>query len=236
MRVVESAVLLGTPEEIYERVFLALRPRSEAPRFVVKFRPYANPNSFVRWQAGEIEVRIADMLEAAPAPIQESLAWILLSKLMRREVPALHSRRYRTYLGRKDVVRTMHLLRESRGRKFLSGPEGQHYNLEEVFGELNIRYFNGLMAQPRLSWSRHRARTMLGHFDPSHNAIIISRIFDSADVPRLALEYVMYHEMLHLRYPVEHRNGRRCVHPKEFREAEKQFEQLKEAKELLEHL
>src|ERR1035438_8620037 len=37
---------------------------------------------------------------------------------------------------------------------------------------------------------------MLGHFDPSHNAIVISRIFDQPAVPPLALEYVVFHEML----------------------------------------
>ena len=77
---------------------------------------------------------------------------------------------------------------------------------------------------------------MLGHFDPSHNAIIISRIFDRPDLPVLALEYVMFHEMLHLRYPVDHSGSRRCVHTKEFRDAEKGFARLKEAKEILKRL
>ena len=77
---------------------------------------------------------------------------------------------------------------------------------------------------------------MLGHFDPSHNAIIISRIFDQPGVPRLALEYVMFHEMLHLRYPVDHSGTRRCVHTKDFRAAEKEFPELKKAKEIIKRL
>ena len=85
-------------------------------------------------------------------------------------------------------------------------------------------------------WSRGASRNMLGHFDPSHNAIIISRIFDRKTVAALALEYVMYHEMLHLRFPVDHTGARRRVHTKEFREAEKKFPNLKDAKELLKRL
>jgi predicted metal-dependent hydrolase len=77
---------------------------------------------------------------------------------------------------------------------------------------------------------------MLGHFDPSHNAIIISRIFDRQTVPPLALEYVMFHEMLHLRFPVDHTGARRRVHTTEFREAEKKFPHWKDAKELLKRL
>ena len=77
---------------------------------------------------------------------------------------------------------------------------------------------------------------MLGHFDPSHNAIIISRIFDRPAVPALALEYVMFHEMLHLRFPVDHTGARRRVHTREFREAETRFVRLKEAKEMVKGL
>ena len=130
----------------------------------------------------------------------------------------------------------MHLVRQLRGRKFLSGPQGQHRNLTEIFDRLNRQFFDGLLGQPQLGWSRNAARGMLGHFDPSHNAIIISRIFDAPKAPALALDYVMFHEMLHLRYPVDHHGIRRRVHTKEFRQAEKQFPRLAEAKELLKRL
>lgn len=77
---------------------------------------------------------------------------------------------------------------------------------------------------------------MLGYYDPSHNVIVISRHLDRPDVPRLAIEYVMFHEMLHLRYPVDHRGTRRCVHTAEFRAAERAFHQHSEAQKLLKHL
>jgi predicted metallopeptidase len=55
-------------------------------------------------------------------------------------------------------------------------------------------------------------------------------------MPRLALEYVMFHEMLHLHYPVDHSGARRCVHTPDFKAHEKLFPKLKEAKELLKKL
>ena len=57
-----------------------------------------------------------------------------------------------------------------------------------------------------------------------------------AEVPKLAVEYVMYHEMLHLRHPVEHQGTRRCVHTAAFKAEEKKFPLLKEAKKLLKTL
>jgi hypothetical protein len=92
------------------------------------------------------------------------------------------------------------------------------------------------MARPDLGWSRQRSRTMLGHYDAAHNTIVLSRVFDQPHVPRLAVDYVMFHEMLHLRYPVEHKGPRRCVHTPEFQAAERQFERLKEAKAALKKL
>ena len=232
----QSSLFFETPEEIYARVFHQLRPRTPLPALRVEFCRFANADSFIRLEGGALHVRMSDLLEGAPAPVMESLAFILLGKLYRKPIARLHAHRYKLYLNRRDVRRQAQLVRQIRGRKFLSGPKGQHFDLEEIFERLNTLYFDGLMGRPQLGWSRGVSRNLLGHFDPSHNAIIISRIFDHPKAPALALEYVMYHEMLHLRHPVEHHGVRRRVHTREFREAEKKFPRLKEAKEILKKL
>jgi hypothetical protein len=233
---VESALLFETPVEIYARVLRALKPRTPLPEIRVEFRRFANANSLIRLENNRLLVKITDLLEGAPAPVLEALAYILLSKLFRRPVPRIYNHRYRLYLNRRDVRRSLHLVRQIRGRKHLTGPQGERYNLEEIFEELSQRYFDGLLGRPQLSWSQRRSRTMLGHYDPSHNAIIISRLLDSAAVPRLAAEYVMFHEMLHLRFPVEHHGARRSVHTKELRQAERAFDRLAEAKSVIRQL
>jgi len=232
----QTSLFFESPAEIYARVFRELKPRTALPELKIEFCKFANADSFIRLENGRLHVRISDLLEGAPAPVIEALAQILLGKLYRKEVPRIYSHRYKLYLNRRDVRRQAHLVRQLRGRKFLSGPAGQHHHLEELFDRLNQQFFDGLMGRPQLGWSRGASRSMLGHFDPSHNAIIISRIFDRPEVPALALEYVMFHEMLHLRYPVDHGGSRRRVHTKEFRQAEREFPRLKEAKELLKKL
>jgi hypothetical protein len=229
----QSAIFFETPQEIFARVFSELRPRTTAPAVRVEFRKFANANSFIQWDDAGLQVRITDVLDGAPSQILEALAYILLSKLLRRPVPRTYAERYRRYLNRKEMRRSLELVKQTRGRKFISGPKGSFYNLEEIFEELNFRYFHGLMARPLLGWSRQPSRVMLGHYDPSHNAIILSRLLDSAGAALLAVEYVLFHEMLHLRFPVDHRGARRCVHTPEFKLAEKEFPHLKQAKELL---
>ena len=232
----ETTLFFETPEQLYDRVFRSIRPRTPAPPFRVEFCEFANANSFIRLENGAIHVRITDVLRHAPAPVMEALAVILLSKLYRKQIPRAVSHRYRLYLNRRDVRHEMQRVKRERGRKDIVDPRGKVYDLFEIFDDVNFRYFSGLMARPSLGWSRRASRTTLGHYDPSHHAIVLSSILDRPTVPRLAVEYVMFHEMLHLRHPVDHRGARRCVHTPEFKAAEKEFPQLKAAKEALRHL
>ncbi len=230
---VQSTLLFETTEQIYARVFRELKPRTPVPDIAVRFRRFVSANSFIRLQEGRLEVKISDALETAPASIQEALAQILLSKLFRRTINQHWNDRYRRYLNRADVRQQLNALRQQRGRKQLTGPEGKHHNLEEIFEELNLRFFHGLMPRPQLSWSPARSRSILGHYDTAHHVIVISRILDSDCVKRLALEYVLYHEMLHLRHPVEHQGARRCIHTPAFRAEEKLFPNIDLAKKIL---
>ncbi|MBV9768386.1 MAG: M48 family peptidase [Bryobacterales bacterium] len=232
----QSAIFLEKPEEILARVFHELKPRTPIPSISLRFCKFANANSSVRWDESGLEFRITDVLEGAPATILESLGHILISKLLRRPSPRKHAERYRRYLNRKEMRRSLELVKQTRGHKFVSGPQGNFYNLQEIFEELNRIHFHGLMAQPLLGWSRRPSHVMLGHYDPSHNVIILSRLLDCRTIPRLAVEYVLFHEMLHLQFPVEHRGARRCVHTRKFKEAEQQFPLLIEAKQLLKTL
>jgi predicted metal-dependent hydrolase len=77
---------------------------------------------------------------------------------------------------------------------------------------------------------------MLGHYDAAHNTIVVSRVFDRANTPRHAIEYLLYHEMLHLKHPVRVRAGRRCVHSREFQADEKLFPELEQARAYLKRL
>jgi hypothetical protein len=230
------AEAFALPEQVYARVFRRLRPRTKIPEIRVEFPHWANANAQIKLDGNGLLVRLADVLETAPVDVHEALAEILLAKLYRRPCSRAANDRYRRYLHRRDVRQTLDQVRQTRGRKLLEHPQGDQYNLQEMFEELNFRYFHGLMARPEIGWSRQASRTMLGHYDPSHNTIVLSRILDRPGTPRLAVEYVLFHEMLHVRHPAEHTGARRCVHTRTFKAAEKQFERLREAKEFLKKL
>src|SRR5258708_5061229 len=156
---VPAVVLFEPPEEIFLRVFGELRPRTKRPAGEIEYCEFANGNSLIRWEEERLAVRMTDVLEGAPAPVLEALAYILIAKLLRRPVPRTYADRYRRYLNRKEMRRSLHLVRQARGRKFVSGGKGAHYDLGELFEELNFRYFNGLLARPLLGSSRNASRS-----------------------------------------------------------------------------
>ena len=225
-----------TVTQIFERAYTELRPGMPLPEFEVRFFAFANLNNTIRLRRGRVLVRLSDLLEGAPEPVLHAILHILLAKLYRKPIDAAHAARYRKFTGSRVMAAKTHLIRRMRGRKRVLSPQGEHYHLEEIFEDLNRRFFHGLMARPQMSWSSNHARQNLGHYDPAHNTIVVSRIFDRPAVPKYALEYLVYHEMLHLRHPVKMRGSRRCVHSRAFKQEEKLFPHLEEAKRYLKQL
>jgi hypothetical protein len=222
--------------EIFQETYSELRPGTPIPELKIEFFAFANVNNTIRLRGGRLLVRLSDLLEGAPEAVLRAIAHILLAKMYRRPIDRAEAARYRKYVGSQDIVRKAHLVRQIRGSKRLRSPRGHFYDLDEVFERLNFRFFHGLMARPRMSWSQTKTRRILGHYDPAHNAIIISRIFDHLAVPAFVLEYIVYHEMLHLKHPVRLKGSRRCVHSAEFQAEEKLFPREAEANAFLKRL
>ncbi len=221
---------------IFHQAYRELRPRAPMPEFEARFYPFSNINNTIRIRDGRVLARISDLLEGAPEDVLHAIAHILVAKLYRKPVDPRWNKRYRDHVSGRAVRNKAELIRQVRGRKRIETARGQVYDLEQIFEELNTRFFHGLMGRPQMTWSRDHARNALGHYDPAHNAIVVSRVFDHPRVPRCAVEYIVYHEMLHLRHPVKVRGGRRCVHSPQFQAEEKLFPELEQAKEFLKRL
>ncbi len=221
---------------LFQIAYREIRPRAPIPEFHVRFYRFSSINNTIRLRENMIYVRISDLLEGAPEPVLHAIAHILLAKLYRKSIDRQHSLRYRRFVSSHEIRNKADLIRTLRGSKRITTPKGHTYDLEEVFESLNQRFFFGLLARPRLTWSNHHARQTLGHYDPAHNTIVISKVFDRPGTPRFAVEYLLYHEMLHLKHPVKVRGSRRCVHPPEFQAEEKLFPELEKAKAFLKTL
>ncbi len=206
---------------------------SPAPPFRIEFYPYAGLNHTIRVREGEILVRISDVLEEAPQTVLSVLLVILLHKLMKKRVCPSYRRAYQEYSSRTAIREAALQARRRRGRKNFSRSEGQVFDLSDRFYKLNRQYFGGQLRVRMLVWSQRRHRTVLGHYDPAHDAIVLNRGLDDHQVPAWVLEYVLFHEMLHAHLGEQTCGGQRFVHHAEFREAEKRFVEFDKAKKFI---
>jgi hypothetical protein len=221
---------------VFEEEYRVLRPRAPIPPIAVRFRRFTSLNTTIRLRQGKIFVSLSDLIEGAPHSVIRAIAHILLAKLYKKPIDPAQNLRFKRFTTSAAVTRQTELIRHARGSKRYSGPQGHYYNLEEIFDSLNGRFFHGLLGRPDLTWSESAARRSLGHYDAAHNTIVVSRVFDRPSSPRYAIEYLLYHEMLHLKHPVRMRGLRRCVHSREFKADEARFPQLREALAFLKRL
>ncbi len=220
-------------EGVFHRVFRRLSLRPTAPAFSVEYRPFSSMRSTIRLRHHHAEVRVADLLADAPSIVHEALAEILLTQIYRRRASQEARACYLAYITSAAIRARAEAMRRERGRKRLLPPRGRCYDLEKIFERLNSRFFDGRITPARLGWSPHRSRSILGHYDSAHATITVSRWFDSPVVPRYLVEYLVFHEMLHIRFPVERNGHRRVVHSRAFREAERNFPHFEKARRRL---
>ncbi len=65
---------------------------------------------------------------------------------------------------------------------------------------MNRRYFDSSLEKPTITWSQRKTRTILGHHDRVYETITISKSLDSPQVPEWFVEFILYHEMLHIKH------------------------------------
>jgi hypothetical protein len=219
------------PALAFVRVFRRMELERPLPDFRVEYHPYAGLRSTVRLRDNQVRVRLSDLLAESPPIVLEALAEILLAKLFRRPASREAQECYLAYVFKESTRRRIEEARRGRGHKRQRPARGRCFDLEEIFEDLNRRFFEGELATARLGWSPKRSRTILGHYDSAHHSITISRLLDSPKVPRYLVEYLVFHEMLHIRYAVERQGHRRIVHSRKFRQEEKRFPHYERARQ-----
>src|SRR5262249_45333298 len=218
-------------ESIFATAHRQLRPRTPLPEIRVEFFPFAGLNHTVRLHQNRMAIRLSDIFVDAPTEVYRSLAFILFAKLYRKTIDDFYYRNYRSFIMAEHIQERARTARNQRSRGVrLTGPRGKYVDLESLFNRLNEEYFGGSLAQPRLSWSVKKSRYILGRYDAIHHVIFISRLFDVPDLPPYVVEYVLFHEMLHLKHRSRVHDSRTMVHTPEFRAEEKTFRDYEKAK------
>jgi hypothetical protein len=112
---------------------------------------------------------------------------------------------------------------------------GRHFDLQEIYDDLNDRYFAGTISA-RITWGqrcgkpRRRNSIKMGSYSVEERLIRVHRSLDRAFVPRYFVAWIVYHEMLHQVHQATLVNGRRQFHTPAFLADEARFEHYDRAR------
>lgn len=233
-RPMEAATPIPGGERLLQRMFTRLGCRGRPPHFVAEFYPYSNLTHTARLAKDFTRVRLSDVLRHAPREVVEAAAALLLARAYRLPPPPELRERYQRFCHAPETQRRLERIRKRRCRPAL--PQADRFDLAAMFARLNRRYFGASLRRPRLAWSLRAWRVQMGQYDPALDRIVLSRRLDRPDVPRAVVEYVLYHEMLHVKHPGKFARCGFRVHSGEFREEEKHFARYEEARRWLKRL
>jgi len=220
---------------LFTEAFQHFGGNRRAPEIEVRFYPYAGSIHKIRLRSGRVYVRISEIFEKAPAEVHRAIAYMLVARLLAKRAPKKYERVYRDYAYSPQILRAQDLARRKYGRRRAITPDPDSvYDLDKLFQRLNRRYFDGELEKPALTWSQRRTRNILGRHDAVHDTIVISKTLDDSAVPEYVVEYILYHEMLHIKHPARLIKGRRYNHTNAFRADERRFSAYARAQQWLE--
>jgi predicted metal-dependent hydrolase len=221
---------------LFQRVFTRLGCSGPPPRFRVEFYAYSSLVLTIRRREDIVYVRFSDLLRRASRPVLEGAAALLLSRLYRRKAAAELIAPYLEYARSHRTRSRIHHMRRRRVRTAATNPVGRHFDLEKLFAKLNAKYFEGKLQRPHIGWSRRGWRRQFGCYDPGPNQILLNRRMDRPGVPQFAVEYVLFHEMLHVKHPTRRSGCSLVSHSPKFRREEKRFAGFDKARRFLDRI
>jgi predicted metal-dependent hydrolase len=134
------------------------------------------------------------------------------------------------------IEKHQHVIRQRPRRtpSLVMRPVGAAHDLQAIFDRLNVLHFAGRL-QARITWGsaprrlQPRRSIKMGSFAVEDRIIRIHPVLDAVHVPEYFVAWIVFHEMLHGKYEVVRRGGRRCFHSKDFLVEERTFPEYERA-------
>lgn len=195
---------------IGEKSFTELFPEKDLPDIDIKFsRKFSSYNGNVRKRWNHIQLNLSEKWRNIDENITMGLIQNLFLKLYKEKRHTLNMDLYESF-----VKNLHHSVAKTKTDPLL----------EESFNRVNAKYFNGSVETTNLQWKSYSVST-LGTYNYHTDTISISEVFKEA--PKIFLDYVMHHEILHKKIKFKHKNGRSFHHTSTFRKNEREFENQK---------
>jgi hypothetical protein len=193
---------MGIFEEAYQRLYPG---RTSDYNVIIKYSgKFSAYNANARMRGRDIIFSLSRKWKGVDEEIRIGLLQELLLSLLKDKRNTLNTELYNNF------IRNVHLSVE----KTESDPV-----LDGSYERVDGAFFNGVVEKPNLAWGKPRRNTW-GTYNYNGDRIVFNPLL-KRDLE--ALDYVMYHELLHKRLKFKHSLGRSYHHTSEFRTMEKSY-------------
>jgi hypothetical protein len=216
-----------------ERLFDLLLPMASKYGIMLGSASFFTTKEFqANWKRseGSYEIRISDYLIDAPDIVIEDFLKVVVQSMMKRK--PTYGKVFLDWVRSDDYINSKRKIYLRRSRNLTGSPEGNERGLVESLDRL----LDSCLLSPEsidnsfFSWTRMPNIRKLGFCSPMMRVVGVSSVLDDLSVPEFVLDYVVYHESLHLAQG--YRPGQR-VHDRAFKEEEKKFPRYEEAEKYL---
>ncbi|EMY12589.1 PF01863 domain protein [Leptospira weilii str. Ecochallenge] len=184
-----------------------------------KFFPYSNLGSSIRIYPEKLEFKIHSFYLKSEPENLEAIIDLLLYKLLKQPIPNELESTVRKFYESHTTQKN----RANKNKKRIERSPIQNQKLRLILENVNQSYLRIDLSDLEIFWGKSKSTTRLGHYDPTHKMIVINPILSFESVPNFVLEYIVFHELLHVYFPVTRKKGRNVIHSKEFKIFEKNF-------------
>ena len=193
------------------------------------FRGTRDPSVCWSMTAGGIEIGLSDYLADAPDAVILEFVAAAMRKRDRPPTPL-----YTEWMACEGFTVGKQDLFLARSRNLAGTPVGTHHDLRDAVRRLIDADLIGAddVGDARFTWTRRPNRQRIGYCAVSMRVIAVSCLLDDPDVPEHVLDYVVFHEILHL---IQSPHPFRKSHDREFNAMEAMFPRKEEAEMFLRH-
>ncbi|MCL1811813.1 MAG: M48 family metallopeptidase [Methanomassiliicoccaceae archaeon] len=216
-----------------ERLFDLISPIASDHGLELRTASFFGPKEFqATWKrSGDtIDVKISDYLIDAPDDVVRDFSSMIIGTIVNKK-PA-YGKAYLDWVRSDEYINGKRKIYLRRSRNLTGSMEGNERDLADSLDRL---LDSGLLTPPNISnsffsWTKIPNVRKVGFCSPMMRVVGVSSSLDDVSVPEFVLDYVVYHESLHLAQG--YRPGQRS-HDKKFRIDERRYPRYEEAESYL---
>jgi len=193
-----------------------IRPLSVYPyeNYSVVLKQTANLHYAYRMKRDLFEIEMSDYLEGAPDEVLNDECKVIVKWSMGERFSQAPS--VEEYINSEEFIVGSRPKYLRRSRTFTMSEQGRCKNLLDSIErllEMDLVHDTDIR-NSYITWATHMAKNKFGQCNQTFRVISINPDLDSVDVPDELVDYVVYHEILHLR---QDRTKKRRPHNAQFR-------------------